>query len=49
MTRQLGWWRLEREVKQLHKYEVPEFVILPVSGGSTKYLTWVAESVGAQR
>jgi len=33
---------LEREVKRLHKYEVPEFLVLPVSGGSKEYLAWVA-------
>ena len=33
---------LEREVKRLHKYEVPEFLVLPVAGGSKEYLAWVA-------
>jgi len=35
---------LEIVVKRLHKYEVPEFLVLPVAGGSREYLTWVATS-----
>jgi periplasmic divalent cation tolerance protein len=35
---------LEREVKRLHSYEVPEFVVLPVEGGSRDYLAWVIEN-----
>lgn len=36
---------LEREVKRLHSYEVPEFVALPIATGSGKYLTWLRDSV----
>jgi periplasmic divalent cation tolerance protein len=36
---------LEKEVKRLHTYDVPEFVALPVSGGSNAYLKWLANSV----
>ncbi len=31
-------------VKQLHSYEVPEIIALPVIGGSDDYLQWVQES-----
>jgi periplasmic divalent cation tolerance protein len=34
---------LEREVKRLHSYETPEFVVLTISSGSTDYLKWLAE------
>lgn len=37
---------LEARLRQLHPYEVPEFVVLPVIDGSTAYLDWVRESVG---
>lgn len=37
--------RLEREVKRLHTYEVPEFVVIPIIGGSADYLAWLSESV----
>ena len=33
--------QLEREVKRLHTYDVPEFVALPVVAGSAEYLTWL--------
>ena len=35
--------QLEREVKRLHKYEVPEFLVLPVAGGSREYLAWLTK------
>ena len=36
---------LEREVKRMHTYDVPEFIVLPVVEGSRKYLDWVRDSV----
>lgn len=36
---------LEKEVLALHSYDTPEFVVLPIVGGSNKYLKWVEESV----
>ena len=35
---------LERRVGELHPYEVPEFLILAVNGGSAAYLEWVDAS-----
>lgn len=35
---------LEREVKRLHSYEVPEFIALPVVAGSKSYLGWLDEN-----
>jgi len=32
---------LWERVRQLHPYEVPEFLVLAVSGGSDAYLTWL--------
>jgi periplasmic divalent cation tolerance protein len=40
---------LEQRLRQLHPYEVPEFLVLPVSGGSEAYLRWVGESTTADR
>jgi len=37
---------LEREVKLLHSYDVPEFIALRISEGSENYLSWVQDSVG---
>ncbi|HEY2820534.1 MAG TPA: divalent-cation tolerance protein CutA [Candidatus Acidoferrum sp.] len=36
---------LEKEVKRLHSYDVPEFVVLGIAAGSKEYLLWVEESV----
>lgn len=36
--------RLEKEIASLHPYELPEFVVLPVSTGSSLYLKWILKS-----
>ncbi len=36
---------LERQVKSLHSYDVPEFIVLPVVAGSTAYLDWLFDGV----
>jgi periplasmic divalent cation tolerance protein len=36
---------LEAEVKRLHSYDVPEFIVLPIIAGSREYLSWLTESV----
>ncbi len=35
---------LEKDVKRVHSYEVPEFVVLPIVAGSREYLEWVGEN-----
>jgi periplasmic divalent cation tolerance protein len=35
---------LENRVKQLHPYEVPEFIVLPIVEGSHAYLAWLSDS-----
>jgi periplasmic divalent cation tolerance protein len=37
--------KLEKEVKRLHSYEVPEFIVIPIAGGSREYLAWLEKSV----
>ncbi len=37
---------LEAAIHELHPYEVPEILALPVQAGSEAYLRWVAESCG---
>jgi periplasmic divalent cation tolerance protein len=36
---------LEKEVSRWHSYDVPEFVVVPISAGSREYLAWLEESV----
>jgi periplasmic divalent cation tolerance protein len=40
---------LENEVRRLHSYDVPEFIALPITEGSRKYLSWLDESVMSRR
>lgn len=36
---------LEAAMRELHPYEVPEFLVLPVESGSQPYLAWLLDSV----
>ena len=36
---------LEREVRALHSYDVPEIVAVPIVAGSNPYLEWLTASV----
>jgi periplasmic divalent cation tolerance protein len=36
---------LEKEVKRLHSYDVPELIALPIAAGSKDYLKWLEDSV----
>ena len=38
---------LEARVKELHSYELPEFVVIAAGGGSDAYLKWVEEAGGS--
>ena len=33
---------------QLHSYEVPEFLVLPVTSGSEPYLRWIGENTAGR-
>jgi len=37
---------LSAKVKELHSYDVPEIIALPVVEGSEEYLKWLRESTG---
>ena len=45
-TRAAGVAALEQRVRELHPYDVPEFLVILVDGGSAAYLAWLNESVG---
>ena len=36
---------LEARLRELHSYELPEFLVIATAGGSEAYLQWVEESV----
>jgi len=35
---------LEKRIKQLHPYDLPEFIVVPIVGGSARYLAWITEN-----
>jgi periplasmic divalent cation tolerance protein len=37
--------RLEEAVLGLHAYDVPEFLVVGIAGGSRRYLDWLGQSV----
>jgi periplasmic divalent cation tolerance protein len=37
---------IEKLVKELHPYEVPELIATPIVGGSEAYLKWLGEQLG---
>jgi periplasmic divalent cation tolerance protein len=37
--------RVRERIVQLHPYEVPEVLELPVAGGLPDYLAWLVDSV----
>jgi periplasmic divalent cation tolerance protein len=36
---------LWERVRDLHPYDIPEFIVLPIVDGNDAYLRWVADSV----
>jgi periplasmic divalent cation tolerance protein len=41
-----GLWEA---IRAKHTYENPEFIVVPVIGGSEEYLDWIEESVGPRK
>jgi periplasmic divalent cation tolerance protein len=39
------WQTLERRICDLHPYDVPEIIALPIENGYMPYLKWAQESV----
>src|SRR5260370_8010013 len=36
---------LEKEVRRLHGYDVPEFIALTITEGSAEYLSWLTNNI----
>jgi len=43
------WEELKSTVAQLHPYDVPELIALPVGAGLPAYLDWIVEQTGEDR
>ncbi|MDA8173005.1 MAG: divalent-cation tolerance protein CutA [Nitrospiraceae bacterium] len=48
-TRRELFGALSARVKELHSYEVPEIIALPVTEGPAGYLNWLYEATSGQR
>ncbi|HEX8029945.1 MAG TPA: divalent-cation tolerance protein CutA [Vicinamibacterales bacterium] len=35
---------LESRLRTLHPYDLPEFIVLPITQGSVSYLSWLSDS-----
>ncbi len=44
-TRCGAFSRLAQRVREIHSYEVPEVIAVPVEAGLASYLNWVAQEV----
>ncbi|EJN08487.1 divalent-cation tolerance protein CutA [Herbaspirillum sp. YR522] len=44
---QARYAELERAILRAHPYDVPEIVVLPVSGGLASYLQWMRDETAA--
>lgn len=44
-TRRASFAAIEKEVKRIHSYEVPEIIALPIVVGSKRYLDWIRDSM----
>ncbi len=41
--------KVQAAIQELHSYELPECVVLPIEDGSKDYLAWIAENITAGR
>jgi periplasmic divalent cation tolerance protein len=39
---------LQERLGELHPYDLPEFIVVPVAGGDPAYLAWVIEQTGPE-
>lgn len=44
-TRSVLFSQIEKRIKNLHPYTVPEIIALPLINGSVEYLKWMDENV----
>ena len=38
--------KVSREVQNVHSYDIPELITLPITNGSKTYLDWMTDAVG---
>ncbi|MDF5735373.1 MULTISPECIES: divalent-cation tolerance protein CutA [unclassified Nostoc] len=40
---------MEAKIKEMHSYEVPEIIALPIVAGSQAYLQWISQQVKSKK
>ena len=40
---------LQKRIRELHPYDVPEIIVVPIVGGEAGYLRWIEETVSEER
>lgn len=48
-TRASNYEQVQQTIKELHSYEVPEILALPITNGDESYLKWIDECLGAEK
>jgi len=43
-THKKNFKKIESKIKELHTYEVPEIIVIPIVEGSIDYLKWLSRS-----
>jgi periplasmic divalent cation tolerance protein len=46
-TRQSLFAQVEAAIRELHTYEVPEIIAVPIVAGSAAYLAWIEQATAA--
>jgi periplasmic divalent cation tolerance protein len=46
-TRQAVYSLLEARIRELHPYQIPEIIALPIQTGLAAYLDWIVDHTGA--
>ncbi|BAO42966.1 divalent-cation tolerance protein CutA [Thiolapillus brandeum] len=44
-THTASWSTLEQAILELHPYDLPEIIALPLARGNKRYLNWVGENL----
>ena len=47
-ARKKDFKKIEKEIRRIHSYEVPEIIAFPIIAGSEKYLDWLKEETCAR-
>lgn len=44
-TTRNAWRRVEQTIAELHNYELPEIIALPIEAGAADYFEWIRQNV----